>query len=186
MCVDRRFIRNPYTGRNIYVSCGKCPACLQEKAIRRSNIIRANFDAHKDEYYFFVTLTYCNNTIPYIAVNELKNNVQYDELDKVFRCTVNVYRDVDVHYTNYRNSRRGRVYYRSYDYTRKVVDTLDLTFPAIFHATPRAGAVYEPDLSSLNGLKRIRNQHRDIISVKHYKDYQDYAKRFKTNVFRAG
>lgn len=185
MCLARRFILNPYTGHNIYVPCGKCPACKQEKAIRRSNIIRANFDAGKDEYYFFVTLTYSNNTLPYIAVNELKNNVVFDDVDRVFRCTCNIYRDVQVDYSNYRKTRKGRVYNRKYDYTRKVLDTIDFVFPSKFHATPSSGAVYEPDFSSLRGLRRVRNQSRDIISVKHYKDFQDYAKRFKTNVFRA-
>ena len=35
MCTNQREIINKYTGHKLYVKCGHCPACLQEKAAHR-------------------------------------------------------------------------------------------------------------------------------------------------------
>ena len=40
MCVNQYLTHNIYTGRDLYVKCGKCPACLQEKAAHRLSRIK--------------------------------------------------------------------------------------------------------------------------------------------------
>lgn len=64
MCTNQRWVRNRYTGEEVFVKCGKCDACLQEKATYRANRIRLN--ENKGNIALFVTLTYTNECIPYI------------------------------------------------------------------------------------------------------------------------
>lgn len=69
MCTNQRRIINKYTGRDLWVSCGKCPACLQQKAAFRANRIRMN---HKQGFVpYFITLTYDNFFVPYVKVQDL-------------------------------------------------------------------------------------------------------------------
>lgn len=69
MCIHQRKIVNKYTGKDLFVSCGHCPACLQRKAALRANRIRM---AYKTGYLcFFVTLTYDNYFVPYVKRCEL-------------------------------------------------------------------------------------------------------------------
>lgn len=69
MCTHTRLIKNPYSGKTIRVACGKCPACLQEKANRNANRIR--FHSSPGELALFVTLTYNNDFVPYIRLSDL-------------------------------------------------------------------------------------------------------------------
>lgn len=72
MCVQQSWIRNKYNGHHYFVKCGHCPACLQEKAIRRANRIRKQQNKEGLPKYdcLFVTLTYRNEFIPYILLSE--------------------------------------------------------------------------------------------------------------------
>lgn len=83
MCTNTRLIRNRYTTELVRVSCGKCPACIQEKAVARANRIR-NHSAFGEIALFF-TLTYSNAFLPYVKRNELKEN-----------SLINVYRDASI------------------------------------------------------------------------------------------
>ena len=86
MCIHQRYIKNCY-GKEILVKCGHCSACLQEKAIARTNRIRNTISV--DTVPLFITLTYRNECIPYIKHNEIiDDNGLYN-----LRC--NVYRDSD-------------------------------------------------------------------------------------------
>lgn len=59
--------RSPAHGT--YVNCGHCPACLSEKANRRSSLISAT---HPDNTIcYFVTLTYSNDFLPYVKIDDL-------------------------------------------------------------------------------------------------------------------
>lgn len=69
MCVNKREIINPYTHKKLYVNCGKCPACLQERADRRTLRIRNALGA--GQVCLFFTLTYRNDAIPYIKRSRL-------------------------------------------------------------------------------------------------------------------
>ena len=57
--------------REMYVKCGKCKACKQEKAIARANRIRADLRDDGTSLPLFVTLTYHNLYIPYFDYDEL-------------------------------------------------------------------------------------------------------------------
>lgn len=64
MCTNQREITNKYTGHKLYVKCGHCPACLQEKAAHRVSRIKAQ-DSDDTETYM-LTLTYKNECVPYV------------------------------------------------------------------------------------------------------------------------
>lgn len=82
MCFNGRFIRNKYTNRRFWVSCGHCPACLQQKANKRMSRI---YNEYTPEHsVLFVTLTYNRDSCPYIRVNDLVGKP----------LSLNVYRDV--------------------------------------------------------------------------------------------
>jgi len=70
MCTNKREIILS-TGRTMYVNCGHCAACLQEKALRRANRIRYEDQADNGLYSWFVTLTYDNKFIPYIRPSDV-------------------------------------------------------------------------------------------------------------------
>lgn len=71
MCVNGRYIRNKYTGQRLFVKCGKCHACLQQKAFSRSS--RARSEVHDGDLVLSVTLTYYNKCLPYIKYTDFKN-----------------------------------------------------------------------------------------------------------------
>lgn len=81
MCVNARWIFNPYSRQKVLVKCGKCESCLQEKALVRTQRIRN----HVQHGYInlFITLTYANDYVPYVLRSELLS----DSPD------INVYRD---------------------------------------------------------------------------------------------
>lgn len=82
MCVNQKKVFNKYIRTWIYTSCGKCPACQQQKAAFRANRIRMNY---KEGFIpYFVTLTYDNFFVPYVNVGDLKRKI------------VPVYRDFNV------------------------------------------------------------------------------------------
>ena len=68
MCTNQREITNKYTGHKLYVKCGHCPACLQEKASYRVQRIKANDSP--DSEPLMVTLTYARHDCPYVKRDE--------------------------------------------------------------------------------------------------------------------
>ena len=56
MCTHQRWITNPYTHQRLYVKCGHCKACIQEKAFAAANRIRNEYSP--DKMVLFVGLTY--------------------------------------------------------------------------------------------------------------------------------
>lgn len=95
MCTNQRWITNRYTGNKIYVKCGHCKACLQEKANRRAQRIKNEFTS--DRIILFVGLTYDRDSCPYILESDLHSRKQvlpvyrayrlvraYDKLNKRF------------------------------------------------------------------------------------------------------
>lgn len=91
MCVNGRWIFNPYNRQKIFVRCGKCEACQQERALSRTQRIRN----HVTNGYInlFCTLTYANDYVPYVLRDELRNRI-FD---------VNVYRDNSIRFVFSRN-----------------------------------------------------------------------------------
>lgn len=69
MCTHGRFVTNKYTRSRFYVTCGKCEACLQQKAAARSGRIRSEYDGETPVY--FITLTFDRLSVPYFTRDDL-------------------------------------------------------------------------------------------------------------------
>lgn len=155
MCTNQRTVINPYTGQRLYVKCGKCPACLQEKAAHR--VSRIKLQDSDDTDVFMLSLTYRRFDCPYVLRSEA-----YEFCDGS-RKTLNVYRD-----TSYRKVRFGSDYKLKYKKTigRRVIQTLDF--------------VQE---SSLYRTKDLQHEH-DKIGVCYYPDLQNFFARLRLNLKR--
>lgn len=68
MCLFPSYVYNKYIRKHILTDCGHCSACLQQKASRRANRIRYN--ASPETIALFFTLTYDNNSVPYIDLRD--------------------------------------------------------------------------------------------------------------------
>ena len=122
MCTNQRLITNRYTGKNLYVKCGHCPACLQEKAAHRVRRIK---DTSQDGYIkVMVGLTYSRGTSPYVDRNEayLFSKGKLPEL--------NVYRD-----SSFRKVRVDKDYNVKYKRTNEQVEMRTVRFCSILGAS---------------------------------------------------
>lgn len=63
-CYDPQLIRNKYTGKWMYVPCGRCEICLMSSAVCKSAALGTNM--LKSKYNIFVTFTYDNWNIPFV------------------------------------------------------------------------------------------------------------------------
>ena len=156
MCTNTRYITNCYN-QKILVNCGLCPACLQEKAIKRSTLIRNSFPA--DTVALFVTLTYKNAFIPYI---------DYDYVERILKSckdsviNVPVWRDYDVnHY------RIGK--------SRKTHEVLYENDSPLFNIKIRRNHWY----ASRSQFKFLRNSPSKHIGVCYFVDIQNFLKRLR-------
>ena len=61
-CQHGTLVKNPYTGKYQYVPCGKCEACIHNKATKTR--LRLAAGALSSRYTYFVTLTYATKYIP--------------------------------------------------------------------------------------------------------------------------
>lgn len=109
MCTNKRFIWN---GRHkILVSCGHCPACLQKRANRKARLIRTH--QPNDSICLFVTLTYRNDSIPYVRLNDLNDVLRSN------KWYIPVYRDTETRWVRSSVKKVG-----SYIMKRKVYNEL--------------------------------------------------------------
>lgn len=168
MCTNRKKIVNHYTGREIYVSCGRCPACLQEKANRRAARIRKHANSN-GKVLLFLTLTYANKYIPYIKKSDAKVNT----FIPVYRdFTRRLKHDGSGEYVDVPCS--GPVTYAdTHIKTKDNKANLKLsTFNPLFL----------PSLKYMYNGKRL--SYRDRVGVCYYKDWQDFFKRLRINYER--
>lgn len=172
MCIHQREIVNKYTGRSLIVKCGKCPSCLQEKALNRVN--RINQTISPDCVPVFFTLTYKNGSVPYILRDELYN-CRYSTSMRRFIVDVPIYRDSSVRWVN----GKGYVQKRREDNKRVILSTVTLSYSPIYSLDK-----FKPDYSSLYGLKGLKNADNNKIGVCFYKDIQDFIKRLRINLKR--
>lgn len=155
MCTNQRLITNCYTGKDLYVKCGHCPACLQEKAAHRVRRIK---DTSQEGYIkVMVGLTYSRGTSPYVDRNEayLFSKGKLPEL--------NVYRD-----SSFRKVRVDKDYHVKYKRTNERV---------VLTSIPFSG------LCSFANVKDMKFEH-DKISVNYYPDYQKFMARLRLNLKR--
>ena len=155
MCTHLRRIFNPYSRRSILVPCGKCDACLQEKACKRSNRIRNNITP--DKIALFCTLTYTNDYVPYI----LRSDLYGDNGD------INVYRNASCRFTYSRHDHR---YSFKKDSGCRPIDKVFVPFEN------RCCSVYDNTITRYQGLIGLG---KEYIGVPYYKDLQLFYKRLR-------
>lgn len=155
MCTNQKEIENHYTHTKLYVKCGKCPACLQEKAAYRVARIKANDSPYTDT--LMVTLTYRRYDCPYIMRDEAY------EFAGGLRDTLNIYRD-----TSYR---RVRV---TSDY-----DMADIRKDG----QVVLGSIDFVDKCNFKGMKDLAHL-KGKIGIAFYPDYQDFVERLRNNLKR--
>lgn len=153
MCVNKRWIKNPYTRKWILVKCNHCPACLTENARHRAGRIKNN--VYPDQVSLFCTLTYANECLPYVLIEDLENKVTH----------LPVYRDSYV--------RRIRV---SGDYEMKYHVKYDTHVLDTFVVDDK---MYDDSFV----YKSARNK-PGCVGVCYYKDIQDFFKRLDINLKR--
>ena len=155
MCTNQREIKNLYTGHTLYVKCGKCPACLQEKAAHRVSRIRAQDSPNLTT--LMVTLTYRRNDCPYVL---------RDDAYKFSRGEIkslSVYRD-----TFYRKVRQNAQYDIGYSVSKGLHKLCDVDFV---------------NSTSFSGNKDLAHQYSKI-GVAFYPDVQHFAARLRLNLKR--
>lgn len=166
MCTNKRKIRNKYTGNELYVKCGHCPACLQEKASYRVSRIKSNDSMDTD--VLLVSLTYRRHDVPYIRRSEAF------DFSRGLSSSLNVYRDND-----YRKVRQNASYDINYKLISgtKVISSVDYIKQMDFHHCKDLvhkpgciGVTYYPDLQHF--LARLRlNLKRNFSYDKSFKVY---------------
>lgn len=158
MCTNQREIVNKYTGHRLYVPCGKCEACQQEKAAHRVSRIKSNL---KEGYVtLLVSLTYNRFSCPYVDKQEAY------EFSIGKRMYLNVYRDCSKR--KVRTVKKGNIYAKKYKtiYKRVVLQTID----------------YISDVS-FNGVRCVKHSNNKV-GVPYYKDYQQFMARLRLNLKR--
>ena len=174
MCLVQKEIKPKYYRHKIFVPCGHCPACQQEKANRRTRRI-INHDPDLKFDCLFVTLTYKNEFIPYVSKSELQA-FSSGSIDKF-----HVYRDNKVRSFYNRHSNK---LYRVSEH-RQVLETY--TMQDLFDSNISGGCLifdlnfnYKTIRSSGNAL---RKSDPDKVGVCYYKDIQNFNKRLRKYIF---
>ena len=155
MCVNQYLTHNIYTHRDLYVKCGKCPACLQEKAAHRLSRIKNTMS--DDLECAMLSLTYNRFSAPYIDRQEA-----YD-FSKGRITHLNVYRD-----TSYRRVRYDASYDTHFKCQSKkhIIDTIDY--------------IGNCDFSRCRDLAKQPGK----IGVAFYPDLQKFMARLRLNLVR--
>lgn len=154
MCVSKRWIKN-YYGRDILINCGRCPACLQEKAINRTNRIRFNQNYDGSTVTLFVTLTYRNDCIPYFHRSDL---FQHEDCNGFVELSV--FRDSETRWVV--DPTRCHVRSRKSDGVRKLLTKIKV-----------------PSLYRNDRFSKLQGQGDDKIGVIYYSDAQNFLKRLR-------
>ena len=156
MCTHQRFVFNKYTKTSFLVKCGKCEACLQEKAYKRS--FRIKQEVSPDKICLFVTLTYDRASCPF-----------------VYKADIDIRKDILPIYREY-YTRRVPVS------TRSGIKYLDKRY----FVQQKLNDLYFPDYESFKRRSFISNlAYRDgHIGVCYYPDVQLFKKRLNINLKR--
>lgn len=188
--------------RKLYVPCGHCDACLQDKADRRAMRISNHYADDGNMEMAMATLTYDDRYIPYIKISDIKtalavrsiNNDQMqaftDFKDEEFTnniISLPVYRDYDMRWVNV--SRR-----KIFDYCPSLVKRSRTGFLACRDFPCCASSEYLsidtvdceiPNHFSVDSLPHLHH-YPDRISVAYYPDVQKFFKRLRQNLTRNG
>lgn len=159
MCLNNRYIFNPYIARKVFVPCGKCDECQQTKAMKRANRIRNN--ASNGTLPLFVTLTYAPDYLPFIFTDDL-----YQE-----KKEIPVYRGKSAYFFKNKNS---------YGIRRKE-NTSPIGFITIHDD-------FYTDSDNFKSIEKVPvpkgSMFPNAMGVCWYKDVQDFHKRLYMNLKR--
>lgn len=145
----------------ILTNCGRCDACKQQKANRVRQRIRNS--VYSNEIALFITLTYDNDSIPYVLKNEISNH----------EGELKIYRNVTYRYFKNRTIRR--------DFS---CGTHSIgTFAMVDEDT---GEILSLPLSFYENVYDTRSGtfDKERMGVCFYKDIQDFYKRLRINLTR--
>lgn len=169
MCTSKVYIKDKYRPNHFgnYFPCGKCKACKQQAAARRSRRIRY----HRLDGYtpYFITLSYDNQFIPYIKRHELID-YHYEYL-KALKSDPNASYDLPIY-------RQKKVEWKG---NKRVISFNEA--PIAYHTikTPYPFSSF----SDLRGVCKIlkNKERREIpykISVAYSPDAQGFFKRLRS------
>lgn len=88
-CESPLRLRNRYTDELVTVPCGKCKACILNKASKYS--LLCSLEELSNRFSYMITLTYSNRHIPKM----LPVKVSFDKINKVRPLKVRFYRKLD-------------------------------------------------------------------------------------------
>lgn len=152
------------------VDCGKCPTCMQKKAMSRATRIRNNMQP--GEIALFVTLTYSNKYVPYIKKSDLVKLLDSPisavrNADHLFELPV--YKDSLCYYTRSGNLVEVNTpYVCDYKYFSE----------SEYKALSKAHRDGNLKLYHGNGMSK------DKVTVHCYSDIQKFLKRVRVNLKR--
>lgn len=170
MCLNRHFIKNPYTGNYLYTSCGHCPSCIYEKSVSNFIKIRSHIDGLNDGYYtsiwgggglsilpVWVTLNYDNNSVPYV-----------NRQDLLYSPTIPVYRNKKVRIIYNRHTKKRKLVAKVNKYSKiDCYEKISSDFSSILTS----------DILNLPPV--VNGFSADQIAVVYRKDIQDFLKRLR-------
>lgn len=162
MCRNTHWIYNRFIRRSILVDCGKCPTCLQKKAVHRVNRIRNNYA--DGQLVVFVTLTYRNECVPYVFRKDFQNRLPSIRVHRNSKC-------------RYNRVGRGSSYAQSLCVSYDHIVLEEFYFREYFEQLDSNCVDY---LSDLKDLKDYPGR----IGVCYYPDLQDFYKRLRQNLNR--
>lgn len=164
MCTNLRYIKPLHSRRGMYVKCGHCKACLQEKAAAR--VRRINDTMSPDLRCYMVTLTYSPGTCPYVLRSDAYDfvNGRKSVLEIRRDCTVRKVRKVTD------SNDYAQVY--KFKRTSVVLDSVEIDL----ENTTKS-------VLTLSKTKDLKHEHGKI-GVVYYKDYQDFVARLRQNLKR--
>ena len=158
MCINQKLIYTKYSKRPMYVKCGHCKACLQEKAAKR---VKRIHDTNSDDMVCtMVALTYSRGTAPFVYRSDAYAFSQ-GLLDKL-----PVYRSCSIR--KVRKPANFNDYNQVYKRVDKEIKLDDIDF------------VIDTSLVNTKDLKHEFGK----IGVCYYKDYQQFAARLRLNLKR--
>lgn len=176
MCTNQREIVNKYTGHRLYVKCGHCPACLQEKAAFRVTRIKSQ-DSEALECVL-VGLTYRRNDCPYVFRQDAYRFAHGELIDEDGKyLPLSVWRD-----HSYRKVRMSSDYKIGYkDFGPELLCEIDPIM--VDHEDVFGKHETKPKYLSFSGNKDLAYV-QDKIGVCYYPDVQEFMARLRINLSR--
>ena len=185
MCTHKKYVTNPYTGERLLVPCGKCAACLQEKANKRT--VRIKNHCSDDLTCLFVTLTYRNECVPYIRYTDLINcNKSYDFhhlLDDEYNFHLPLFRDCETRWVakSQRDKKTGDIIR---DVNGNLVKKICRKRSFFTHQISEVVVPFNDIDLSGQSFTFLRKRNDGAIGIIYYKDVQDYLKRVRITLKR--